>query len=269
MRKLRAKINRTIRNVKALFTAIAVVCLILLAGTLPAHVSAMASILAVIVWWTWMNISSNQVSKTYINQRGYVVLTAENDLEHRYIAKRLMKRDLKPNEVVHHINGRKTDNAINNLCLMDKHKHELFHSWLNWKKSKTGKYPHPEHQRRILTQDYDGILLAQIPSEKSVEVQKPDEIDEPLFPSEVYDSNLLFEELRKERLRIAREENIPAYEIFYDKTLHKMARVLPDDDKMMLKMIGPTRYQKYGQPFIAVIKKFKVNNIDHKKRVSG
>lgn len=269
MRKLKAKLNRTIKNVKALFTAVAVVSLILLASTLPAHVNVMVSILAIIVWWIWMNISSTQVSKTYINQRGYVVLIAENDLEHRYIAKQLLKRDLKPNEVVHHINGRKTDNAINNLCLMDSHKHELFHSWLNWKKSKTGKYPHPKHQRRILAQDYDGTLLEEIVNEKSVEIQKPDEISEPLFPSELYDTNLLFEELRKERLRISREEKIPAYMIFYDKTLHRMAQIMPDNDAMMLKTIGPSKYQKYGPTFIAVIQKFKANKFDHKKSVIG
>src|ERR1039457_1543372 len=65
----------------------------------------------------------------YVNSRGYVVLSEENELEHRHIAKQKLGRDLKENEIVHHINGNKTDNQIRNLCLMDREKHEHFHSW--------------------------------------------------------------------------------------------------------------------------------------------
>ncbi len=271
------KLNRTIKQVKALFALVAISSLVLLASTLPAYVNVIISIFAFIVWCIWMNITSNQASKTYVNERGYVVLVKENELAHRYIAKQLLNRDLKPNEVVHHINGRRTDNSIINLCLMDSHKHELFHSWLSWKRTKTGRYPHPKHQRQILTNDYDGILLEQIFSEKSRVIEKPTELsnnhNEEIVttdsPTDAYDSNLLFEELRKERLRIAREENNPAYMIFYDKTLHRMAQVMPDNDALMLKTIGPRKYQKYGPAFIAVIKKFKVNNVDHKKSVIG
>lgn len=45
--------------------------------------------------------------KKYIDSCGYVVLAKFKELEHRHIAKQLLKRHLAHNEVVHHINGKK------------------------------------------------------------------------------------------------------------------------------------------------------------------
>lgn len=137
---------------------------------------------------------------------------------------------------------------------------------------KSGRYPSFEDQKRILTQEYNGILLEQLAFEKST--QKADlyeeenvQTDEIEFAAEpkidALTTKNLFEELRKERLRIAHKENLPAYAIFYDKTLHLMARVMPDTDLLMLKMMGPSKYQKYGSAFLAVIKRFKAS-IDSK-----
>lgn len=206
-------------------------------------------------------------SISYINDNGYVVLSAENELEHRHIAKRILERELRPNEIVHHINGKKIDNQIRNLCLMDREKHELFHSWLDWKKKKSGRYPSFNDQKRILVQDYGGTLLEEIffknVTANQIEVDATN-VDHNFKNNEILDQNLskmLFEELRKERIRIAREMRLPAYMVFYDRTLHKMVRYKPDTDALMLKMIGPSKYQKYGPYFLAVIKKFLTNNV--------
>lgn len=104
---------------------------------------------------------------TYINSNGYVVLKECNELEHRHIAKQLLGRNLHKNEVVHHINGKRTDNWVNNLCLMDGEKHEHFHAWLRWKKEKSGRYPSINDQKRVLEHEYGGMLLEKIKPTKS------------------------------------------------------------------------------------------------------
>lgn len=49
--------------------------------------------------------------------------------EHILVAERTIGRYLNPDEVVHHINGRKWDNDPDNLCVMTKSQHSKLH-WL-------------------------------------------------------------------------------------------------------------------------------------------
>lgn len=68
----------------------------------------------------------------------------------------------------------------------------------------------------------------------------------------------LFEELRGLRTTVAKEEGMPPYIIFNDKTLIDMCAKLPGNKQEMLAVsgVGENKYRKYGQRFIDVIAEF-------------
>lgn len=223
--------------------------------------------------------STEANEEKYINQNGYVVLSASGELEHRAIAIKLLGRELYANEVVHHINGRRDDNRITNLCLMDREKHELFHSWLRWKKEKSGYYPRFKDQKRILQDEYGGTLLAEINHAQSNWIAEPisnlqpsprkaSSSLQPISPSPPYEipialsqdqKRLLFIKLREERLRQSERLKIPAYMIFIDKTLLQMAEIAPISRHEMLEIEGVTdeKFEAYGPYFIEVVRTFR------------
>lgn len=65
----------------------------------------------------------------------------------------------------------------------------------------------------------------------------------------------LFEELRSLRTAIAREENVPPYIIFSDKTLVDMCVKVPLGKAEMLSVsgVGENKYERYGERFLNVI----------------
>lgn len=305
------------------------------AAMIPAQVYVWIGVAAAVAALFWIISKFKREPEKYINDRGYVVLAKENELEHRYIAKQLLGRDLAQNEIVHHINGSKTDNDVRNLCLMDSEKHEHFHAWLRWKREKDRRYPHISHQKRVLVEEYGGTLLENIKplpqiapmQNENAESEDKNRVDSEIFivrrnkasgkmfveydeevlispdgkdveldtdrfgePEEVTASELtanqitacqnktksrtsafaeeekqldlrqrLFNELRKERMRLARERGVPAYIVFDDKTLIEIAETMPVSESLMLQIrgVGPVKLRLYGAHFINVVKKFK------------
>ncbi len=68
----------------------------------------------------------------------------------------------------------------------------------------------------------------------------------------------LFDKLKTLRLEIAREEGMPPYIVFSDKTLIDMAATVPLSEPEMLNVsgVGRRKYNKYGERFIDVINKY-------------
>lgn len=208
---------------------------------------------------------------------GYTVVQRTNEYEHRLIAKKILKRNLLPNEVVHHINGKKSDNRLINLCVMDRYQHELFHAWLDWKKKKSGRYPSFKEQKRLLNEKHNGIILENQCHFKINTYSSPIRHEFVTEKSKISHvgrsddfSRKLFSDLRRERNRLAHEQNIPAYLIFKNFTLTEMARQTPEDVESMENIIGVTsqKLRLYGEHFLAVIRRHKKDSEDLKKRKS-
>jgi len=69
---------------------------------------------------------------------------------------------------------------------------------------------------------------------------------------------VLFEKLRNLRLEIAREESIPPYIIFSDKSLVDMCVRVPQNRSEMLQVsgVGEAKFDKYGQRFLDAIRDY-------------
>ncbi len=223
-----------------------------------AYYIGLVSVIA-IIFLLWILFKLIFKPEKYIDSRGYVVLAKFQELEHRHIAKQLLKRDLTQNEIVHHVNGKKTDNQIENLCLMDREKHEHFHAWLMWKNKKSGRYPTIQDQKRILESDYEGRLLENVMHSK-LDGDATQETDRENI--ELVLQKRLFNELRKIRKQIADEKNIPVYMVFDNRTLTEMSEEMPDSESHMLQIwgVGSVKMQMYGSQFLTAIEKFKYEN---------
>jgi ATP-dependent DNA helicase RecQ len=65
----------------------------------------------------------------------------------------------------------------------------------------------------------------------------------------------VFGRLRELRASLAKEERLPPYCIFHDRTLREMARNLPKTPEELLRIVGvgEVTLKKYGQPFLKLM----------------
>ncbi|MBW2342677.1 MAG: HRDC domain-containing protein [Deltaproteobacteria bacterium] len=68
-----------------------------------------------------------------------------------------------------------------------------------------------------------------------------------------------FARLRELRARLAKEEKLPSYCIFHDRTLREMTRALPGTPEELLRVtgVGEVTLRKYGQAFLKVLREIK------------
>ena len=105
-----------------------------------------------------------------IAANGYVLRRSESGrdrLEHREIAEEILERCLEPWEVVHHINGRRSDNRPSNLCIMDSRDHDRYHELYDLIFKTYGKYPRRETQLRKLRETFNGTILTEYRNERT------------------------------------------------------------------------------------------------------
>jgi len=97
------------------------------------------------------------------------------------------------------------------------------------------------------------IELRKFILEGKVKTEKPARGRKSLLTTD--DDLELFNELKKLRLSIAREENMPPYIIFSDKTLIEMVNLKPEtlDDMGEISGVGEHKLKKYGFDFLSVI----------------
>ncbi|MDR3222389.1 MAG: RecQ family ATP-dependent DNA helicase [Methanobrevibacter sp.] len=99
--------------------------------------------------------------------------------------------------------------------------------------------------------------------DKSIKKDKTSKINNDSINKINNNSNDLFENLRKVRLNIAKNEGIPPFMIFHDSTLNDMCKRLPNTKNEFLKVsgVGKVKLEKYGEIFINAINNWSnVNN---------
>ena len=77
------------------------------------------------------------------------------------------------------------------------------------------------------------------------------------LPGEDLRDTPLFAALRDLRRRLADERNVPAYVVFSDATLLEMTAARPQTEAEFLAVsgVGPAKLERYGEQFIAVIRR--------------
>jgi len=69
------------------------------------------------------------------------------------------------------------------------------------------------------------------------------------------EGKIIFEKLRKKRMELAREQNVPPYVIFHDKTLIEMSEITPSNREEMAQIsgVGKSKLERYGDVFLEVL----------------
>ncbi|MFB4164383.1 DNA helicase RecQ [Alteribacillus sp. JSM 102045] len=82
---------------------------------------------------------------------------------------------------------------------------------------------------------------------------------ETLSAQHVSKEDPLFEEMRKERVAIAKQQGIAPYMVFSDRTLMDICAYLPADESQMLQIkgVGKQKLESYGKTFLEIVKRYK------------
>ena len=109
--------------------------------------------------------------------------------------------------------------------------------------------------REMLLEEVPVRITMQTPKKKRISGKKSKTGNRTESAVDVADDSL-FEQLRQVRLRLAKEQHVPPYIVFSDKTLADMCRKLPKTKEEMLDVsgVGEKKYELYGETFLAAIR---------------
>jgi ATP-dependent DNA helicase RecQ len=123
-------------------------------------------------------------------------------------------------------------------------------------KISTGEYPVlqlTEASRNAMNGENKVEFRKKIFKEKAQEIfrEKAEEVQLPY-------NDLLFDILRKLRLKIARDEGLPPFAVFSDKSLFEMSTYFPhtDSDFLSINGVGHHKLEHYGTSFLSAIREF-------------
>lgn len=116
-----------------------------------------------------------------------------------------------------------------------------------------------EYKNLVLTQKSGNLLkgketfLMRVQNEKASSLKKKTAKE----ISSTHGREDLFEALRTIRLKIAKENSIPPYLVFSDKSLHDMCQILPRsrDEFLMVNGVGQSKCEKFGDEFLTEIRR--------------
>lgn len=132
-------------------------------------------------------------------------------------------------------------------------------AWLDWKQYVTQlvnlgylEIAFHEHNKLKLTEFAKDVLFHGKKVDLANLVEVENHIEEQKTKTTKATKNSLFERLRQLRLRIANEENVPAYQIFNDATLKEieMERPMSEDEFVRINGVGKVKLMNYGHLFI-------------------
>ena len=111
--------------------------------------------------------------------------------------------------------------------------------------------------REMLLEDVPVRITMQTPKKKRVASKKTRMAAAKAGIAETKADASMFEQLRQVRLRLAKEQHVPPYIVFSDKTLADMCRKLPKTREEMLSVsgVGEKKYELYGEVFLEEIQK--------------
>lgn len=113
-----------------------------------------------------------------------------------------------------------------------------------------------------LTTEGRELLLEDVPVCITVQAEKKETMEKKRKTGRTDTTSVedtAFEELRKLRLKLARQQGVPPYLVFSDKTLADMCRKLPVNRQEMLGVtgVGEKKFELYGDAFLEEIRRFR------------